>query len=489
MWYSDEEQDLLLSDNDPPLLQRHSSLMDVVDSEGRKSQVRTVFIPHHQESKLPKLPTVVLIHGIGGQLTQFDAIIDYLAHFSEVLALDLPGSGKSEDAPSFSSYAPDSFVNYIDQAIEHFVSDHKEVVLVGHSLGCVHVLRLSRVLGPKCVGCILITPAVVKLRKSLQALVSWMPCFIFDYVVRVPDKRGGLESPSVRRMVSPSTTSQKTLRRQLICNLQSRSRPFLSIVSQLRPLSQAEVDACSCPVLIITAQHDQVTPPSQGRELGEQLKQHTTVKLAEVSQAGHAVCLERPEVVNGLVGDFIRSYIDERLSASWQLAYLASDKHGLKNEQKWMATEPVGGTIAPANLRGMKTMRENDPVHSPAILEREYPGIAAVIDISREKPPYEESSFKRIAYYKFATVSKVPPSKEEVRGFIDLVDSIPRCPEESIAVHCHYGFNRTGFLIVAYLIEKHGFSVRNAVDTFAQTRSPGIKHVHFIDELFVRYEL
>jgi hypothetical protein len=41
-----------------------------------------------------------------------------------------------------------------------------------------------------------------------------------------------------------------------------------------------------------------------------------------------------------------------------------------------------------------------------------------------------------------------------------------------IAVHCHYGFNRTGFLIVAYLVEEEKWDVDRAIDEFAICRPP-----------------
>ena len=56
-----------------------------------------------------------------------------------------------------------------------------------------------------------------------------------------------------------------------------------------------------------------------------------------------------------------------------------------------------------------------------------------------------------------------------------------------IGVHCHYEFNRTGFFVVSYLIEKLGYKVQDAIDEFQRARPPGIRHNHFIDELYVRY--
>jgi len=83
--------------------------------------------------------------------------------------------------------------------------------------------------------------------------------------------------------------------------------------------------------------------------------------------------------------------------------------------------------------------------------------------------------------------------------FIDLIDSIrardqlqsfdsePKS-EGLVAVHCHYGFNRTGLFICGYMIERLGYGVQEAIDAFKAARHPGIRHAHFIDELFVRYD-
>lgn len=58
--------------------------------------------------------------------------------------------------------------------------------------------------------------------------------------------------------------------------------------------------------------------------------------------------------------------------------------------------------------------------------------------------------------------------------------------EESANRDCS-GFNRTGFFIVCYLVERLGYDVQAAIDEFAKRRPNGIKHAHFIDGLFVRY--
>lgn len=51
----------------------------------------------------------------------------------------------------------------------------------------------------------------------------------------------------------------------------------------------------------------------------------------------------------------------------------------------------------------------------------------------------------------------------------------------------HYGFNRTGYFIVCYLVEREGYRVQDAIQEFGEKRRPGIRHDHFVNELYVRY--
>ncbi|KAH8416367.1 hypothetical protein KR222_000734 [Zaprionus bogoriensis] len=81
------------------------------------------------------------------------------------------------------------------------------------------------------------------------------------------------------------------------------------------------------------------------------------------------------------------------------------------------------------------------------------------------------------------------PSPEQTHSFIELVDNfINERPFDVIAVHCTHGFNRTGFLIISYMVERLDCSVEAALAVFADARPPGIYKQDYINELFRRYE-
>lgn len=80
------------------------------------------------------------------------------------------------------------------------------------------------------------------------------------------------------------------------------------------------------------------------------------------------------------------------------------------------------------------------------------------------------------------------PSDDQTKAFVTLVHNFIRNnPLESIAVHCTHGFNRTGFLIVSYLVEKMDCAIEIALEMFAKVRPPGIYKGDYLEELYRRY--
>ncbi|KAF2110862.1 hypothetical protein BDV96DRAFT_500540 [Lophiotrema nucula] len=198
-------------------------------------------------------------------------------------------------------------------------------------------------------------------------------------------------------------------------------------------------------------------------------------------------------ILSGLIGTFLADHIDPRLSLGWQLQYLTTEgKWDVKNLAKWKAVVPVSDPIA-NTFRAMKTLREVDEQHSPKTFVKEWAGkLRAVVDISHESPVYDPKGLEDggIQYFKFPTVSKLPPTVDEVKAFVELIDKIKSSTDGRtglVGVHCHYGYNRTGFFLVSYLVEKLKYRVEDAIDEFAKARPPGVRHDHFIDQLHVRY--
>lgn len=80
------------------------------------------------------------------------------------------------------------------------------------------------------------------------------------------------------------------------------------------------------------------------------------------------------------------------------------------------------------------------------------------------------------------------PSDEQTNLFVSICNKfIASKPLEIIGVHCTHGFNRTGFLIMAYLVESFNWSVDAAQVEFSRARPPGVYKGDYLKELFKRF--
>ncbi|XXQ33459.1 Tyrosine specific protein phosphatases domain-containing protein [Plasmodiophora brassicae] len=162
----------------------------------------------------------------------------------------------------------------------------------------------------------------------------------------------------------------------------------------------------------------------------------------------------------------------------------------LKNLDKWMRVENFGGIVEGTNLLPMKTFsRDDSHGHTLRAFLDAKPRVRVIVDLSSDLDNYDVDG--RIVRHKVPLVAKSVPSAADVSRFIDLVQASNRMSHEEgpvqIGVHCHYGFNRTGFLICAYLIEVHRVTPAMAIERFERARPPGIRHASFRAALHVRY--
>jgi pimeloyl-ACP methyl ester carboxylesterase len=567
---------------DPPLLQKHSTFESYTTPYATYPSIRTLYHPHPQGEKLPQdsqpLPLLVFLHGLGGSLAQFAPLLGSLVNIAPCLGIDLPGCGLSKfESKSWDAYSIEAMVTLLVHVVDQHktIHGHRDVVLIGHSMGCSIAALLASTASPvlsrlkRVAGCVAIcpkgTPPTKKEAWYFSKILS-MPDFLLD-IMRWFDKRGGDNSPSVIRFVGEQAGPD--LRRlQLRFNSSFPTSVWKRVAWGCLPMYDEADEAnggmpgrsvwagLKVPLLLIAGQADKVTKPEEVSKIVSFLKnsptndvnesaalptegieskdaskkskqpdaddsrsgvqpsttesksQHSTVIKTAIlpAPATHALLYDPAtyRTLAGLIEDFLSRHISHRLNLGWQLQQLTtSGKWDVKNLKKWKGVAPISEPIAGGIFRGIKTLREQDEEHTPAMFTRTWSDkIYAIIDISHDRPVYDAKELEEngIQYHKFPTVSKIPPTAEEVRDFIALVDQLraeidqhrsnsvePKHKPPAIAVHCHYGYNRTGFFIISYLIEKEGYRVQDAIDEFQKQRPPGIRHEHFIDTLFVRY--
>ncbi|XP_057438787.1 uncharacterized protein LOC130730727 [Lotus japonicus] len=126
----------------------------------------------------------------------------------------------------------------------------------------------------------------------------------------------------------------------------------------------------------------------------------------------------------------------------------------------------------------------------PRVLGRE---LGLVIDLTNTTRYYPVSDWTKegIRHVKIRCKGKDSvPDEESVKMFCDEVldfGSQRTNTKKYILVHCTHGFNRTGYMIIHFLVRTESISVTEAIKKFARARHPGIYKPDYIDALYVFY--
>jgi hypothetical protein len=171
---------------------------------------------------------------------------------------------------------------------------------------------------------------------------------------------------------------------------------------------------------------------------------------------------------------------------------------------KWGQYESMGTPVLPTKFIPMKTPLSKSIVESwtdrppfiltvPHLLETqkaEGRKIGLILDLSNHECLYSDDlDLNDLRYSQISLVAKELPPSEYVDSVCLAAQEFWRAhPDEYIAIHCAYGFNRTGFVVCCFLIEYCNLSVDEALAAFGSARPPGVRHRDFREELYRRYQ-
>lgn len=131
-------------------------------------------------------------------------------------------------------------------------------------------------------------------------------------------------------------------------------------------------------------------------------------------------------------------------------------------------------------------------VHQQRVLGRD---LGMIIDLTNTTRYYNSSDWLKqgIKYFKIACKGRDSvPDNESVNNFVYealrfFYNHKQKGQNKYILVHCTHGHNRTGFMIVNYLVRTQGMTVKEALQRFSAARPPGIYKQDYIDALFRFY--
>lgn len=176
----------------------------------------------------------------------------------------------------------------------------KHFVLLGLSLGGYVAFEIMRQAPERVAGLVLMdttarpdTPEASAKREALIELAATDLDAVTEQLLPLLSHPDRMNLPAVRGVIQSMASSlgKEVFERQ--------QRAIMG-----RPDSRPTLKSIACPTLVICGQDDQITPPELAKEIADGIKH---AKLELIAECGHLATLDQPEIVCGLLLDWIKA--------------------------------------------------------------------------------------------------------------------------------------------------------------------------------------
>jgi pimeloyl-ACP methyl ester carboxylesterase len=232
----------------------------------------------------PNRPTLVLIHGAGGSSQSFQPQIRGLDHDLNILALELPGHGRTP-GPGKSSIA--AYAEWVQEIISG--SSIESFYLGGHSMGGAISLEMALRFPDKMEGLILLaTGATMAVSSKILTGLKEQP----DQTIE-----------KINQWCYPKGTAPQLIAQSIQL---MKLTPASVILDDFKACNQfhreSEITAIRVPTLILVGEEDIMTPPDFSHFLHKNIP---SSQIAVIPGSGHMIMLEKHQEVNQAVKAFI----------------------------------------------------------------------------------------------------------------------------------------------------------------------------------------
>jgi len=272
--------------------------------------VRTVLVQGHRIAYLDagKGPPVILVHGFGGSMWQWEYQQTALSATHRVITLDLLGSGLS-DKPDL-AYTPAEMVEFFRGFMDAL--GVPRATLVGNSMGAGLAIGMALTYPNRVDRLVLISGFPDRVRDKLgspmfrRGVDSRVPIWLVSlgnwFAGRGLTRDVLSEIVHDPELLTPAVIERSYLNRTrpglipplmtLIRNLPLWEEGFARQLAQIRP-----------PTLIVWGAEDRVFPPKVGQDLHAALPGSS---FALIPEAGHIPQWEQPDQVNRVLLNFLQ---------------------------------------------------------------------------------------------------------------------------------------------------------------------------------------
>ncbi|MHA1230757.1 MAG: alpha/beta fold hydrolase [Candidatus Helarchaeota archaeon] len=234
----------------------------------------------------PKYPqkAIIFIHGAGENSNLWKFQIESISKYFKTIAVDLPGHANSD---GFNKISMDLFLRTIDMLIKYINSE--KIVLCGHSMG--GAISMKYYLEYDKIDALILIGTGAKLKVSPMIFETLTTNFesALQYLDSIAIYIRSKEIKDFLHKEAIKTRQEIYINDFHICN-------NFNIMDQL--------DQLTIPTLIICGEKDVLTPVKYSKYLNEKIKNNI---CHIIPKSGHDVHIEKPEVVNKLIKEFMES--------------------------------------------------------------------------------------------------------------------------------------------------------------------------------------
>lgn len=244
---------------------------------------------------------LLLLHGNFGDIADWQPVFDTLAHRFRVIALDLPGCGRSEKPDA--AYDASMFV----AALEAFFreKDIGRCAIVGHSLGGQIALAFA-LAHPELVTRLVLVDSGGFHSYSEQQVAMLQPRFAEAVLAAMSPEQARFIFSSLFVQLGPEAQDyvekqvEKTRRDDWpdVARMAARSFDF-HVTFCATPL----LDRITCPLLLVWGDQDRVVPVALVQSL---MSQMSAAELRIIANCGHAPQIEKPAEFLSTVEPFLQ---------------------------------------------------------------------------------------------------------------------------------------------------------------------------------------
>ena len=258
----------------------------------------------------------VLVHGMGGRWQHWLEVIPALALHGRVLAVDLPGFGRSE------SLAPRVSLDGIADAIAEVtrLAKVERAVLIGHSMGGPVAIRAAARLPTVAEAIVSAAGAVYQFsalaglndvirfarRRPRETAAIAMEIATAGIPVPGPVRRLIVASRALRSLLLAPYVLEPTALRADVAHLIVDGVGARGVLPTARAVGRSDaregLDRIACPILSLAADRDRIAPLPDTEAFQRDVPHARTVVLEE---CGHMPMLERPRAFSREVLRFV----------------------------------------------------------------------------------------------------------------------------------------------------------------------------------------